>query len=180
MIYVTHDQVEAMTMADKIVVLHGGIIEQVGSPLELYHRPNNLFVAGFIGSPKMNFIPATVASVRGKTVTLTLPGDHKVAVPLTGDVPSVGSKLTLGVRPEHVELGGKAAGTVKAKVRAAEYLGSETMFYGTLADGSDISVKAGGLAKEKSGDTLNLVLPPPACHLFNAEGKTIHNGDLTK
>ena len=65
MIYVTHDQVEAMTMADKIVVLHGGIVEQVGSPLELYHRPRNMFVAGFIGSPKMNFIPVTVASVEG-------------------------------------------------------------------------------------------------------------------
>jgi multiple sugar transport system ATP-binding protein len=180
MIYVTHDQVEAMTMADKIVVLHSGIIEQVGSPLELYHRPNNLFVAGFIGSPKMNFIAASVTSVKGKTVTLSLPGDHKISVPVTGDVPAVGSKLTLGVRPEHVELGGKGAGTVKAKVRAAEYLGSETMFYATLADGSDISVKAGGLAKEKSGDTLSLVLPPAACHLFNADGKTIHNGDLTR
>jgi multiple sugar transport system ATP-binding protein len=180
MIYVTHDQVEAMTMADKIVVLHGGIIEQVGSPLELYHRPNNLFVAGFIGSPKMNFIPATVAAVKGKTVTFTLPGDHKVAVPLTGHLPALGSKLTLGVRPEHVELGGKGSGSVKATVRAAEYLGSETMFYATLADGSDIAVKAGGLAKERSGDILNLVLPPAACHLFNTDGQTIHNGDLTR
>jgi multiple sugar transport system ATP-binding protein len=180
MIYVTHDQVEAMTMADKIVVLHSGIIEQVGSPLELYHRPNNMFVAGFIGSPKMNFIPVTVSSVKGKTATFALPGDHKIAVPLTGEIPSLGDKLTLGVRPEHVELGGKSAGSVKAKVRAAEYLGSETMFYATLTDGSDISVKAGGLAKEKSGDTLSLVLPPAACHVFNADGKTIHNGDLTR
>jgi multiple sugar transport system ATP-binding protein len=180
MIYVTHDQVEAMTMADKIVVLHGGIIEQVGSPLELYHRPNNLFVAGFIGSPKMNFIPATVAAVKGKSVTFTLPGDHKVVVPLTGQVPALGSKLTLGVRPEHVELGGKGSGSVKATVRAAEYLGSETMFYATLADGSDIAVKAGGLAKERSGDILNLVLPSAACHLFNSDGQTVHNGDLTR
>jgi multiple sugar transport system ATP-binding protein len=179
MIYVTHDQVEAMTMADKIVVLHAGIIEQVGSPLEIYHRPNNMFVAGFIGSPKMNFIPVTVAAVKGKTATVTLPGDQKVAIALRGDVPAVGSKLTLGVRPEHVELGSKAAGAVKAKVRAAEYLGSETMFYATLADGSDIAVKAGGLAKEKSGDTLNLIVPQAACHLFNADGNTIHNGDLT-
>jgi multiple sugar transport system ATP-binding protein len=180
MIYVTHDQVEAMTMADKIVVLHSGIIEQVGSPLELYHRPNNMFVAGFIGSPKMNFIPVTVSSVKGKTATFALPGDYKITAPLTGEIPSLGDKLTLGVRPEHVELGGKSAGSVKAKVRAAEYLGSETMFYATLTDGSDISVKAGGLAKEKSGDTLSLVLPPAACHVFNADGKTIHNGDLTR
>jgi multiple sugar transport system ATP-binding protein len=180
MIYVTHDQVEAMTMADKIVVLHAGLIEQVGSPLELYHRPNNLFVAGFIGSPKMNFIAASVTSVKGKTATLALPGDHKISIPLSGEVPGVGSKLTLGVRPEHIELGGKGVDVVKAKVRAAEYLGSETMYYASLADGNDISVKAGGLAKEKSGDTLSLMLPPAACHLFNADGKTIHNGDLTR
>jgi multiple sugar transport system ATP-binding protein len=180
MIYVTHDQVEAMTMADKIVVLNAGMIEQVGSPLELYHRPNNLFVAGFIGSPKMNFIPATVVSVKAKTVNLSLPGDDKIAVPVVGEVPAVGSKLTLGIRPEHVEISDKAAGAVKAQVRAAEYLGSETMFYASLSDGCDIAVKAGGLAKEQSGDTLNLILPPAACHLFNADGKTIHNGDLTR
>ncbi|MFN0192765.1 MAG: ABC transporter ATP-binding protein, partial [Aestuariivirga sp.] len=180
MIYVTHDQVEAMTMADKIVVLHGGIIEQVGSPLELYHRPNNMFVAGFIGSPKMNFIPVTVTSVKDKAVTLALPGDSKTTITVSGAVPAAGSKLTLGVRPEHIELSGKGAGTVKSVVRAAEYLGSETMFYATLADGSDISVKAGGLATDKAGDTLNLALPPAASHLFDESGNTIHNGDLTR
>jgi multiple sugar transport system ATP-binding protein len=180
MIYVTHDQVEAMTMADKIVVLHGGIIEQVGSPLELYHRPNNLFVAGFIGSPKMNFIPVTVGASKGKNVTYNLPGGSKIAVAMTKDIPTIGSKLTLGVRPEHIELGGKAAGSVRGVVRAAEYLGSETMFYATLADGSDIAVKAGGLATEKAGDVLNLTLPSEACHVFDANGNTLHNGDLTR
>jgi multiple sugar transport system ATP-binding protein len=180
MIYVTHDQVEAMTMADKIVVLHGGIIEQVGSPLELYHRPNNMFVAGFIGSPKMNFIPASVMSATAKNLTLALPGGSKVAIPMHGNLPAAGDKLTLGVRPEHIEVGGKTAGALQGVVRAAEYLGSETMFYATLADGSDIAVKAGGLAGQKSGEMLNLVLPPAACHLFGADGKTLHNGDLTR
>jgi multiple sugar transport system ATP-binding protein len=180
MIYVTHDQVEAMTMADRIVVLHGGIIEQVGSPLELYHRPDNLFVAGFIGSPKMNFIPVTVASSKGQSVTLDLPGGSRITINMKGKIPADGSKLTLGVRPEHIELGGKGLGTVKGIVRAAEYLGSETMFYATLADGSDFAVKAGGLASDKAGDTLNLALPPGACHLFDGDGKTIHNGDLTR
>ncbi len=180
MIYVTHDQVEAMTMADKIVVLRGGIIEQVGSPLELYHRPNNMFVAGFIGSPKMNFIPATVISSRGKSVTLALPGGSKTTIDKLAAVPAVGSKLTLGIRPEHIELGGKGAGTVTGIVRAAEYLGSETMFYATLADGNDIAVKADGLATQKSGDTLAMALPAAACHLFDAQGMTIHNGDLTR
>ncbi len=180
MIYVTHDQVEAMTMADRIVVLHGGIIEQVGSPLELYHRPNNMFVAGFIGSPKMNFIPVSAVSAKGKDVTYGLPGGSKITIGMRGEVPATGSKLTLGVRPEHIELGGKAAGSLNSVVRAAEYLGSETMFYATLADGSDVSVKAGGLAADKAGDTLNLTLPPEACHLFDANGRTIHNGDLTR
>ena len=180
MIYVTHDQVEAMTMADKIVVLHGGIVEQVGSPLELYHRPRNMFVAGFIGSPKMNFIPGTVQSIKGKSATIALPGGGAVTIPMSGAVPAANSKLTLGVRPEHIELGGKGTGVVKATIRAAEYLGSETMFYATLADGSDVSVKAGGLASSKTGNSLNIVLPAKACHLFDSEGNTIHNGDLTR
>ena len=82
MIYVTHDQVEAMTMADKIVVLQAGVIEQVGSPLELYHHPPNLFVAGFIGSPKMNFLPVTVAATDEAGATVQLPGGGTVAVPV--------------------------------------------------------------------------------------------------
>ncbi len=180
MIYVTHDQVEAMTMADKIVVLHGGIIEQVGSPLELYHRPNNMFVAGFIGSPRMNFIPTSVVSVKGKALTLQLPGEGNIALDVNGSVPAVGTSLTLGVRPEHIRLGGKGQGIVEGKVRVAEYLGSETMFYASLANGSEISVKADGLAKEKTDDTLLLNLPAAACHLFDQAGKAIRNGDLTR
>ena len=180
MIYVTHDQVEAMTMADKIVVLNAGLVEQVGSPLELYHRPNNIFVAGFIGSPKMNFIPASVSASKGKSVTLALPGGNSISIPVANKPPAVGSKLTLGVRPEHIELGNASKSALKGTVRAAEYLGSETMFYATLADGSDISVKADGLSSAKSGAVLNLSLPPEACHLFDEQGRTIHNGDLTR
>jgi multiple sugar transport system ATP-binding protein len=178
MIYVTHDQVEAMTMADKIVVLHSGIVEQVGSPLELYHRPNNLFVAGFIGSPKMNFIPATVAAIRDRNCIITVPGGKTITIALSGIVPTVGTKLTLGIRPEHIEMGG--SNSVTGTVRAAEYLGSETMFYATLADGSDISVKAGGLAANQVGEAINLTLPPLACHLFDETGAAVHNGDLTR
>jgi multiple sugar transport system ATP-binding protein len=180
MIYVTHDQVEAMTMADKIVVLHAGIIEQVGSPLELYHRPNNMFVAGFIGSPKMNFIPVTAAKSGPKGTTLTLPGGKTVTLENLTTAPKSG-KLTLGIRPEHINLAGKASeGNLATKVRAAEYLGSETMFYVTAADGTEVAVKAGGLADNKVADSLVLHLPSNACHLFDGEGKTIHNGDLTR
>ena len=109
MIYVTHDQVEAMTMADKIVVLQGGIIEQAGTPLELYHHPRNLFVAGFIGSPKMNFLATTVAAQDEGGATVDLPGGGSVRVPVQPGHVGVGEAVTLGVRPEHLRTGGGGA-----------------------------------------------------------------------
>jgi multiple sugar transport system ATP-binding protein len=175
MIYVTHDQVEAMTMADKIVVLHAGIIEQAGSPLELYHRPDNMFVAGFIGSPKMNFLKGR-ASGSGKMIAVTLSDGSKLSLP--GDTargPASGDVI-VGIRPEHIELVPK--GGIGASLRLAEYLGSETMFYAALKDGSDISVKADGLTKGVVGKDLSLSFPPEACHLFAGDGKTILNSRL--
>ena len=178
MIYVTHDQVEAMTMADKIVVLHGGIIEQIGSPLELYHRPRNTFVAGFIGSPKMNFIPASVASVGPGTLTLNVPGGTTITLPSQGAKAVVGQKMTLGVRPEHVRIDGGGEGKLTGAVRMAEYLGSESMFYLSLADGTDLSVKADGLAKAKAGQSMVFGVPAKACHVFDESGKTLLNATL--
>ena len=179
MIYVTHDQVEAMTMADKIVVLHAGIIEQVGSPLELYHRPNNMFVAGFIGSPKMNFIKAIASPVKGGKINVSLPGGTKITLNDQGKKVSEGP-VTLGIRPEHLTIGEKNDGELKGTLRIAEYLGSETMFYASLADGSDLSVKADGLTSAKQGADIKFGLPAKACHLFGADGNTILNGDLSK
>ena len=180
MIYVTHDQVEAMTMADKIVVLHAGLIEQIGSPLELYHRPNNLFVAGFIGSPKMNFIKASVASATGGKIAVALPGGGKITLAGQGKKVAAGQKVTLGIRPEHLLVGAKGEAQIKSTLRLAEYLGSETMFYATLIDGSDISVKADGLATAKAGSSLAIGIPSAACHLFDETGNAILNGDLTR
>ena len=102
MIYVTHDQVEAMTLADQIVVLQGGVVEQAGTPLELYHHPSNLFVAGFIGSPKMNFLPTKVAAVDATGATVALPGGGRVTVPVQPGRLKPGDSVTLGVRPEHL------------------------------------------------------------------------------
>ncbi len=177
MIYVTHDQVEAMTMADKIVVLSAGKIEQVGSPLELYHRPNNLFVAGFIGSPKMNFLKVQVSSAEGAAV-VRLPGAD-ISIPTHGaSVPA--GEMTFGIRPEHIDATGKGDVVIEATVKLAEYLGSETLFFVTLADGSELAVKADGLASEKPGQTLRLGINAKACHLFDKDGKAVINGDLTR
>ncbi len=180
MIYVTHDQVEAMTMADKIVVLNGGIIEQAGSPLELYHRPRNLFVAGFIGSPKMNFIKAVASPGKGGSLDVQLPGSVNISLPAQGAAVKPGQPVTLGIRPEHLSIAGKSDAKLPATVRLAEYLGSESMFYASLADGSDISVKADGLAKAAAGSVLAIGIPATACHLFDTQGNAILNGDLTR
>jgi multiple sugar transport system ATP-binding protein len=177
MIYVTHDQVEAMTMADKIVVLHAGIIEQVGSPLELYHRPKNLFVAGFIGSPKMNFIKGK-ATQSGGVISVALGDGSKIALPAGHAKLDGPQEVTLGVRPEHIAIVAKGKADTSGTVRLAEYLGSESMFYMSMADGSDISVKADGLTKAENGAKLALHLPVNACHLFDARGETIINGTL--
>ena len=179
MIYVTHDQVEAMTMADKIVVLSAGHIEQVGSPLELYHRPNNLFVAGFIGSPKMNFLPVEASAVSEGKITVKLPGGSELPLDAQGQTFS-GGKVTLGIRPEHLSAGGEGDAIVAGKIRLSEHLGSETLFFINLEDATDIAVKADGLAQQRSGDTLSVGIPAKACHLFDASGKAIINGDLTR
>src|SRR3954464_7712896 len=113
MIYVTHDQVEAMTLADRIVVLRAGRIEQVGTPLELYNNPTNAFVAGFIGSPRMNFLPATVIADDG-TLRLTV-GEREVALPRTASHFATGAPVTLGIRPEHIDVASDA-GMIAATV----------------------------------------------------------------
>ena len=177
MIYVTHDQVEAMTMADKIVVLQGGRIEQVGSPLELYHRPCNMFVAGFIGSPRMNFLPAIATPVAGG-VEVRLPDGHGIRLDRVTQQIRPGQKVMLGIRPEHVEPDGSGAG-LRGTVRFAEYLGSETILYVALADAGEITVKANGLSRARAGDAIGLALPAAACHLFNEDGRAIFNGDLS-
>jgi multiple sugar transport system ATP-binding protein len=177
MIYVTHDQVEAMTMADKIVVLQGGLVEQVGSPLELYHRPKNIFVAGFIGSPKMNFLKTKVSPVDGGA-KVDLPGGQSIT--LKGGSVKEGQSVTLGIRPEHLDRSEGGDATLRGKVRLAEYLGSETMFYIALADGTEVAVKADGLAQARPGDDFAIHIPAAACHLFDDAGDAILNGDLTK
>ena len=179
MIYVTHDQVEAMTMADQIVVLSAGRIEQAGSPLELYHRPRNMFVAGFIGSPKMNFIKVSAERV-GPRLAVDLPGGVALTLDVAGSAGATRPPAVLGVRPEHLTIGGSSSVSLEGKVRLAEYLGSETMFYLTLADGTELTIKADGLMSSKIGSSLKVGIPAAACHLFDDAGEAILNGDLTR
>ncbi|MGB5862947.1 MAG: ABC transporter ATP-binding protein [Sulfitobacter sp.] len=147
MIYVTHDQVEAMTMADKIVVLQAGVIEQVGSPLELYHTPRNLFVAGFIGSPKMNLIDGPEAAKH--------------------------DAQTIGIRPEHIDVSA-TDGIWKGRVGVAEHLGSDTFFHihdTGLAD--MITVRAAGEVSFNTGDTIHLTPRVEQMHRFDGQGLRI-------
>jgi multiple sugar transport system ATP-binding protein len=171
MIYVTHDQVEAMTLADKIVVLQAGIVEQAGTPLELYHHPRNLFVAGFIGSPKMNFIETSVSAADGSGATVALPGGGTVAVPVQPGRLRVGDKATLGVRPEHLRPA--AQGELQGEVMVVERLGGETFLYTQLADGKMIVVQADGEIPTRVHERIAVKLDPATCHLFDADGLAV-------
>ena len=165
MIYVTHDQVEAMTLADKIVVLSAGRIEQVGSPRDLYERPGNLFVAQFIGSPKMNVLPCTAIAEH-----FTIPGHGTGTYPhhATGRKP-----VKIGVRPEHISVGDKAYAHVTGRVDVVEYLGADTYLYVTPEGYETLVVRAPGSEASKVGDEVALVFDKDHMHFFDEAGEAI-------
>jgi multiple sugar transport system ATP-binding protein len=181
MVYVTHDQVEAMTMASRIVVLNRGIIEQVGSPLELYRNPVNLFVAGFLGAPRMNFFPVTVDQVSGNSVTVSAPGLAPVAVELTaGSSVEKGARLTLGIRPESIAVADapSAGATIAGRVRLVEHLGRETILYvdaGELqcvsseSGTGNITVQVGHVAGINADAAVSLSIDPREIYLFSTQ-----------
>jgi multiple sugar transport system ATP-binding protein len=171
MIYVTHDQVEAMTMADKIVVLNAGRIEQVGSPLALYREPSNQFVAGFIGSPKMNFLPATLRAAGAKGATVELPGGATATVPIAANGVAVGAPVTLGVRPENLKL--TAAGPLAGTTAVAERLGSLSFFHVEVAGGPTVIVQTEGLDTTAVQQPVRLAIEEQACHLFAEDGRAL-------
>lgn len=176
MIYVTHDQVEAMTMADKIVVLQGGVVEQVGSPLELYHHPRNVFVAGFMGSPRMNLVPATVTGTDASGVVVEGPGGMAATVPVDPGTLAVGSRVTFGVRPEHVAIA--PGGPVKGRVQIAERLGGFTLLHVELADGTVIVVQTDGADMSRVHQEVELTLSARHCHVFGADGLAAPHRDI--
>ncbi|NIA68079.1 sn-glycerol-3-phosphate ABC transporter ATP-binding protein UgpC [Pelagibius litoralis] len=172
MVYVTHDQIEAMTLADKIVVLNAGNVEQIGSPLELYHHPNNLFVAGFIGSPKMNFVKGSIAAVDQSTVEVALPGETRVRIAVKVDGAKSGDAVTLGVRPEHLSAGGGDSQLI-GRVDVVEQLGDSNLAYLKLPDGETVVVRSEGDAKVREGDQMPAGLDTSQCHIFNASGAAL-------
>jgi lactose/L-arabinose transport system ATP-binding protein len=168
MIYVTHDQTEAMTLADRIVVLRDGVIEQVGTPHEIYENPNNLFVAGFIGSPRMNIVDATFASPGAVRVADTLIPLNQAFAGATS-----GQTIKLGIRPEHLTLGEGAANSLSATVDFAEYLGSTRYLYCYLPNGDSITIEQRGGRDLSSGDKVSINFDIEALRLFSSDGERL-------
>jgi multiple sugar transport system ATP-binding protein len=172
MIYVTHDQIEAMTLANKIVVLQEGQIEQVGTPMELYNYPRNQFVAGFMGSPKMNFLPVTTVSVQDSGTTIKLPGEQTLAVPVQPQRLKVGHRATLGVRPEHLHIQADHP-DLMGEVLVIERLGDATYLYVKIAGGDTLIVQTEGNRRVAVRDQVPLKIERDRCHLFDTDGMTL-------
>jgi multiple sugar transport system ATP-binding protein len=170
MVYVTHDQVEAMTLANKIVVLRAGHVEQVGSPLELYHHPRNLFVAGFIGSPKMNFLETVTTDIDRDTAVVKVPGGGTLTVPARTAGMAPGAKVTLGVRPEHLVTGDQGAAVMEGRVFVVERLGGETYCHVRVEGDQSVVIRTDGDSTVNPGEQVRIGIPAAHCHLFDRDG----------
>ncbi|MES2323359.1 MAG: sn-glycerol-3-phosphate ABC transporter ATP-binding protein UgpC [Pseudomonadota bacterium] len=173
MVYVTHDQVEAMTLGERIVVINGGRIEQVGTPHALYNHPGNLFVAGFLGAPKMNFMAGEVAAAGAGMLAVRLAGGALIETLADGSRAAVGDKVTLGVRAEHMQITrDDGPNQVTVQVGHVEYLGDQTIAYTSMpGDPALIAVRQNHDGQPlHAGDTLRVHLPAGHCHVFDAAG----------
>ena len=172
MVYVTHDQIEAMTLADRIVVLNERKIEQIGTPMEVYSRPASKFVAGFVGSPTMNFVPLSIVT-DGRKATLGLPDGSQVVANV--DLAGVDLQAcTLGIRADAVSVVAAGTGTTTGEAQVVERLGERTLVYAKLADGSLIVGQDSSLSWVKAGDIVGLKFDVSAAHVFDASGKAHH------
>ncbi len=174
MVYVTHDQTEAMTLANDIVVLDQGIVSQKGSPMNLYNNPDNLFVGGFIGSPKMNFIDSKVLSKNSKSSEVDIMGTGKLIVPKISKNIQEGDSIKIGIRPEHLILNAKSESLWESKVFVVEKLGSGTYLY-LEKDGDPLVVQTDGDTDIKVGDTVKIGFDPFRCHIFDNKGISFKN-----
>ncbi|AYN96992.1 sn-glycerol-3-phosphate ABC transporter ATP-binding protein UgpC [Pseudomonas sp. LTJR-52] len=171
MIYVTHDQIEAMTLATKVVVLNGGRVEQVGSPLELYHHPANLFVAGFLGMPRMAFLKARVTQTGAQSTEIELASGPRLRLPRDGRNLTVGHEVSLGIRPEHLII--ETQGQLSVTTDVTERLGSDTYCHMTTDSGEPLTVRVSGDFSCAYGERLKLVVDVNYCHLFDEQGQAV-------
>lgn len=172
MIYVTHDQVEAMTMADKIVVLNEGKVAQVGKPLELYHYPKNRFVAGFIGSPKMNFISVSIEDVQADQVKVKLTNANSFWIPVDGSTVKRGDRMSIGIRPEHLVAESEGEAAIGGTATIVEKLGNETQVYINLkGTDADVIYRQLDTLEIEPGETFSIGIPAHRCHLFHQDGR---------
>ncbi len=163
-VYVTHDQIEAMTLGHRLMVLNGGHVEQLGTPIELYGEPATVFVAGFIGSPSMNFIEAVI-SADGSCAEL--PDDSRVAL-AEGYTSFGGRGVTLGLRPEHLHRANDDAASPRFTAQMVEHLGADTLVHGVLGEnGADITLRLSGISEMRAGDALNLAIEHGNVHVFD-------------
>jgi sn-glycerol 3-phosphate transport system ATP-binding protein len=161
-IYVTHDQVEAMTLADRLIVMNAGVADQIGPPIALYERPETVFVAGFIGSPAMNFLPATTTR---NGIAIEGGGEHVMGESNLAP----GRAVTVGIRPEHLETDGTSA-SIHLKVELVEALGADTILHGRVGDASpSILARLPGTTRVKAGETVPLAVRPDHVHVFDRE-----------
>ncbi|HGV6304628.1 TPA: ABC transporter ATP-binding protein, partial [Escherichia coli] len=167
MIYVTHDQTEAMTMATRIVIMKDGIVQQVGAPKTVYNQPANMFVAGFIGSPAMNFIRGTIDGDKfvTETLKLTIP-EEKLAVLKTQE--SLHKPIVMGMRPEDIHPDAQEENNISAKISVVELTGAEFMLYTTVG-GHELVVRAGALNDYHAGENITIHFDMTKCHFFDAE-----------
>ena len=166
-IYVTHDQIEAMTMGTRIAVMNGGVLQQFGTPQEIYQHPANMFVAGFIGSPAMNFIRGTIDGDKfvTETLKLTIP-EEKLAVLKTQE--SLHKPIVMGIRPEDIHPDAQEENNISAKISVAELTGAEFMLYTTVG-GHELVVRAGALNDYHAGENITIHFDMTKCHFFDAE-----------
>jgi lactose/L-arabinose transport system ATP-binding protein len=172
MIYVTHDQTEAMTLADRIVVLRAGHVEQIGRPLDLYDDPDNQFVAGFVGSPKMNFIKGNIVGRNASSVTVELVGEEKTRItqPLAGAVPEAGAKVIVGVRPEHFGSAGEGDADLTVGIDVVEHLGGTSFIYARTAHREDLVIQRDAA---KVPDTPEITVSIRKSYLFDENGQRL-------
>jgi multiple sugar transport system ATP-binding protein len=169
MVYVTHDQIEAMTMAHRIVVLNKGRIEQFGTPMELYHHPATKFVATFIGQPNMNLLPATIQGTGGDGLTVEFHGGNRMTLPVDPGTARTGDRVEVGVRPENLRIGQG----LTMRLRVLERLGGTAIAYGMMEDGLKLCAALPGDTTVHEGEAVNLTFAPADAHVFDTEGRVM-------